>query len=88
MNHLWAIHDYAAQNSKIYADRLIERLIRRSEQIARFPRSGRMVPEYKREDIREVIERSYRIIYRVSEQHLDVLAVLHGARRIPSEVQE
>ncbi|MGB6065770.1 MAG: type II toxin-antitoxin system RelE/ParE family toxin [Desulfomonilaceae bacterium] len=87
-NHLRAIHDYAAQNSKIYADRLIDRLIRKSEQIGRFPQSGRMVPEYRREDIREVIERPYRIIYRVKGQQIDVLAVLHGARQFPPEVPE
>ena len=86
LNNLRAIHEYTAQNSKIYADRLIDRLTRRSEQIGLFPRSGRMVPEYRRDDIREVIERPYRIIYRLKENQIDVLAVVHGARRMPPEV--
>lgn len=86
MNHLKAIHEYAAQNSKIYADRLIDRLTRRSEQIGSFPRSGRMVPEYRREDIREVIERPYRILYRIKEDQIYVLAVLHSAQQIPTEM--
>ena len=86
LNNLRAIHEYTAQNSKIYADRLIDRLTQRSEQIGLFPRSGRMVPEYRRDDIREVIERPYRIIYRLKENQIDVLAVVHGARRMPPEV--
>ena len=86
VNHLRAIHEYTAQNSKIYADRLIDRLTRRSEQFGVFPRSGRMVPEYRRDDIREVIEPPYRIIYRVKEDQIDVLAVLHGAQQMPLNV--
>jgi len=42
-----------------------------------------MVPEYRRDDIREVIERPFRIIYRVDENRIDVLAVLHGAQQMP-----
>jgi len=88
VDHLLAIHEYTAQNSEIYADRLMDRLTRRSEQIGRLPRSGRMVPEYKREDLREVIERPYRIIYRIKEEQIDVLAVVHSAQQLPPEVLE
>lgn len=85
-NHLRAIHEYVAQDSKIYADRLIDRLTRRSEQIGFFPQSGRVVPEYRRKDIREVIEPPYRIIYRIKTAQIDILAVLHSARQMPPEV--
>ena len=88
LDHLLAIHQYVAQNSEIYADRLVDRPTRRSEQIGLFPESGRMVPEYKRVDIREVIERPYRIIYRVKEDQVDVLSVVHTAQQLPPEVPE
>ena len=88
LDHLLAIHEYVAQNSEIYAERLVDRLTRRSEQIGLFPQSGRMVPEYKRADIREVIERPYRIIYRVKEDQIDVLSVVHSAQQLPPEVPE
>ena len=88
LDHLLAIHEYVAQNSEIYANRLVDRLTRRSEQIALFPQSGRMVPEYNRVDIREVIERPYRIIYRVKEEQIDVLSVVHSAQQLPPEVPE
>jgi plasmid stabilization system protein ParE len=63
VNHLSAIYSYISQNSPQYAQRLVERLTRRSEQIANFPFSGRIVPEFETEQIREVIEGSHRIIY-------------------------
>jgi plasmid stabilization system protein ParE len=60
----------------------VERLTRRSEQIANFPFSGRIVPEFETEQLREVIEGSYRIIYYIKPEQIDVIAVLHAARNI------
>ncbi len=44
--HLDAIYAYIAQDSPEYARRMVDRLTRRSQQIAEFPFSGRRVPEY------------------------------------------
>ncbi len=56
---------------------MVDRLTRRSEQIGDFPYSGHKVPEYDRDDLREVIEGSYRIIYRILPDQIDVIAVIH-----------
>lgn len=80
--HLDANFDYIAQNSKEYAKSMVDRIIRRSQQIAEYPLSGRMVPEYDFNQIREVIEGSYRIIYHIKSDQIDVLAVIHGAMNI------
>ena len=56
LSHLDAIYSYIAQDSAIYAKRMVDRLTKRSEQIADFPFSGRSVPEYEMNQIREVIE--------------------------------
>ncbi|MBE9073683.1 type II toxin-antitoxin system RelE/ParE family toxin [Microcystis sp. LEGE 08355] len=82
VNHLSSIYNYISQNSPQYAQRLVEKLTRRSEQIANFPFSGRLVPEFETEQIREVIEGSYRIIYYIKPEQIDVIAVLHAARNI------
>jgi plasmid stabilization system protein ParE len=63
--HLQRIHDYIAADSKIYARRMIDRLTRRTEQIVNFPLLGGKVLEYDADDIREVLEGNFRIIYRV-----------------------
>ncbi len=74
LKHLLDIYEYISQNSPFYAQRIVDRLTKRSEQIASFPMSGRNVPEYLAEDIRELIEKPYRIIYRIKPDQIDVLA--------------
>ena len=86
--HLASIHHYISQDSVEYAQRMVDRLTRRSEQISAFPHSGRKVPEYEADDLREVIEGPYRIIYRITPMQLDVVAVLHGARDLPTAAEE
>jgi len=70
----------SCSTSSDYAVRIVDRLTRRSIQIAAFPNSGRMVPEYDRKEIREVIEGRYRIIYLVEVAQVQVLTVIHCAR--------
>ena len=48
--------------------------------------TGCMVPEYEQPDIREFIEGSYRVIYRVKESQIDVVALVHGAQLIPQDL--
>jgi addiction module RelE/StbE family toxin len=87
IRHLTNIYEYIALNSPTYARRMVDRITRRSEQISTQPLSGRKVPEYEAEDIRELIEKPYRIIYRVKQDQIDVLAVIHGAQILPEEIK-
>ena len=84
--HLVAIYEHVAQNSPVYAQKIVDKLTRRSEQIAIFPMSGRIVPEYEAQDIREVIEKPYRIIYRIKPDQVDILTVLHSAQLLPDKL--
>ncbi|MBL3535857.1 MAG: type II toxin-antitoxin system RelE/ParE family toxin [gamma proteobacterium endosymbiont of Lamellibrachia anaximandri] len=61
--HLDAIYAYIARDSKIYALRTVDQITRKSQQIGAFPLSGRQVPEYDIDQIREVFVGPYRIIY-------------------------
>ena len=83
-NHLEALHHHISQDSPDYAKRIVDRLTSRSKQIADFPSSGRKVPEFNVDQIREVIDGSFRIIYRISPTQIDVLAVIHGAMNLTS----
>lgn len=42
--------------------------------------SGRKVREYETDNIREMIERPYLIIYRIKPDQIDVLAIVHYAQ--------
>jgi plasmid stabilization system protein ParE len=64
---------------------MVDRLTRRSQQLGRFPESGRTVPEIGREAIREVFEGPYRLIYGIKATQVDVIAVIHSARLLRSD---
>ncbi len=81
LNQLEAVRDFLSRTSPEYAQRIVERLVNRSEQIATFPRSGRMVPEYQLDEVRQVVEASYRIIYLIKENQVEVLAIIHTSRK-------
>ena len=83
LQHLFGIHQYIAPNSPRYAQQTIDRLTKRAEQIGTFPLSGAKAPENEDDEVREVIERPYRIIYRVKPDQVDILAVIHAARELP-----
>jgi len=79
---LRAIHTHIARDSRVYADRFVERIKAAIEGVREFPEAGAKVPEWDREDIREIFEGSYRVIYRIRDC-VDVIAVIHGARLLP-----
>jgi toxin ParE1/3/4 len=81
--HLRAIRDYIARSSPAYAQALADRIVRRTEALGGMPLLGAEVPEYADESIREVLEHPYRIIYQVTADRVEVLAVVHGARHLP-----
>jgi toxin ParE1/3/4 len=79
---LQALRQYIARHSARYAQSMVERIFARTEVLADHPRLGSVVPEYEEETLRELIEDPYRIIYRVLEQQVDVVAIIHSARRL------
>ncbi len=56
VGHLRAVEAYIARSSQPYARRMVDRLTKRSRQIAEFPLSGRKVPECELAQIREAVE--------------------------------
>lgn len=68
-----AIYDYIAYRSVPYADSVYSHILVRPTQLASFPESGSIVPEYSRSDIREVLVHSFRVIYRIVGDEVRVL---------------
>jgi toxin ParE1/3/4 len=78
-----AIFDYLDQNAPAYARYITEQIMATVDRLERFPQSGRRVPEAENapDEIREVIFRSYRILYWIVEQErIDIIGVIHGRR--------
>ena len=78
-----AIVAYYEQVNLEYALVFEEKVLTRMRQLERYPRLGRMVPEIKDESMRELIYRSYRIVYYVDEADEDVkvLTIFHSSRQ-------
>lgn len=60
-------------------------LISETDRLQTFPRLGRLLPEHQNEDLREIIFRPYRIVYRLNHERklCEVVRVWHSARGTP-----
>lgn len=74
---------YIAADAPMNAERVLARLKSKAESLEVTPQRGRIVPELLRRGLsvwRELIVRPYRIIYRIDQRTVYVLAVLDSRR--------
>jgi toxin ParE1/3/4 len=72
-----------AQHNLLAADRTIDRIRERTEQLARFPNSGHLRPEIAA-SARFLTEGNYLILYTVKQRQVDIIRIVHGARDLTS----
>lgn len=82
---LLSIGRFIARDDPETARAFVARLQARARLAAKFPRSGRVVPEFRRQDVREVLEGNCRIVYRVTRVFVEVLTVFEGHQLFPEE---
>lgn len=81
-----SIYDYIARDVPYYAELFINKLIEATDTLETHPRIGRCVPEAEdRDSIRELIVQRYRIVYRIDNESIYILTVIHGSRDLGSE---
>lgn len=85
VDDLHSIRLFIERDSPRYGRLVAERLFDATEQIALFPRAGRMVPDFGQESVRELIVGEYRIVYRVEEDVAVILTVFRSSRLFPFE---
>ncbi len=61
---------------------VVKKVVHQTKALSRFPRSGRKVPEFDNENIRELLAYSYRVIYRIEENEVVIASVIHGKRML------
>ena len=83
--NLQAIKRYIATGKPTAAKQWVQRLRERARKALHAPLAGRIVPELSREDIRELIEGNYRIVYQVFPDRLVILTVFEGHQLFPEE---
>jgi addiction module RelE/StbE family toxin len=77
---LGQIHEYIARDSRHYAGRQIEKIMKKVERLKIQPMSGRIVPEFSDPNVRELNEGNYRIIYKVKIEIVFIARIHHSAR--------
>ena len=76
------ICSYIALDSEKYAKIVAQEIVSTVESISVFPYSGKVVPKFNPENIREKIIRNYRIIYRIHDEYVEVVRIIHQSRQL------
>lgn len=80
------IKEHLALSSSVLAERFVDKVFEKVEILETFPRVGRIVPEFNRNDIRELIYKQYRIVYRIkNDEKITVLTIQHSSRPMSYE---
>lgn len=75
---------YIAKDSRRLGEVFARRVFVATDRLETFSLLGRMVPEYGRPDVREVIVATDRIVYQLVGSHVEIVAVRYGARLLGS----
>ena len=82
-SHVVAVRDYLLSVSSPYAQAVADRIVRKTELLEAQPYLGAEVPEYRDDSLRELFEHPYRILYRLDDDRVQIVAVIHSSRRLP-----
>lgn len=81
------IDAYLRLRSREVAAKIVEKILRRAKSIAIFPRLGPMVHGHDDENLRELLESFYRVIYRIiDDEHIEIITIFHAARQLPDDI--
>jgi len=69
------IYKFISDKDPVAAKNLINRIFERLESLNKYPERGRKVPEINRNEIREVFESEYRIIYQIEPKKISILTI-------------
>ena len=77
------IAEYIARDKPSAAEKWVNTIFSKVEQLRSSPEIGRIVPEIRNEQFRELIYGNYRIIYRVEKKQISILTIRHGRQILP-----
>lgn len=92
MNIVWSplavdraseIAGYIAQDKPSAAEKWTKTVFSKVERLKTSPKIGRIVPEIKNNQFREIIYGNYRIIYRLETEQISILTIRHGKQILP-----
>ncbi len=82
---LRSIFEYISRDSPHYARKVTQEIVAKVDVLNDLPKIGRVVPEIGEPAVRELSLYSYRILYEIHTDHIDILAVIHKRRDVRGE---
>jgi len=82
-----SIAAYIEKDSPAYAKSVVSKFFEKAEILQEFSELGRKVPETNDVTIREIFIYSYRLIYKLNENTILFVAVIHGKRLLKNHQQ-
>lgn len=83
MDRASEIAEYIALDKPSAAEKWIDTVFSKVEQLISSPEIGRVVPEIGNDQFRELIYGNYRIIYRIGKIQISILTIRHGKQMLP-----
>jgi len=83
IRHIGKVREYLTGQKSLHVDDVIDRIVKRTALLEDLPYLGAKVPEYPDHDLRELIEPPFRILYRVRDDCVDIVAVIHASQKMP-----
>ena len=71
---------YIAQDSEFYANKTVNEINKRIDNLLLFPEMGKVINEKR--DIRQIIYKSYKILYKFNSENIYILHIIHHSRDI------
>ena len=82
---LETIKEFISQDSANRAEQWVHELFSAGEDLCNFPMRGRIVPEFNKENLRELIIENYRLVYRMKTNQIEILTVFEGHRLLKNK---
>lgn len=77
INDLTSIAEYIETDSEMAAVKFVKEIISKAEALSSHPFKGRPIPENISGDYRQILHKSYRIIYKVEGSNIFISTIYH-----------
>ena len=82
LGNLIEANKYISSENPEAARKVVNDIYDTANKIKEFPEKGRIVPEIRRKNVREVFCFEYRVIYRIESRRIFILTVRHMKQRL------
>ncbi len=83
-----SIAEYIASDSEYAANKFVQELINKTNTLLSYPEMGRPIPENIPGSYRQILHKSYRIIYKLENKNIIISSVYHQKKLLFKIVED